>query len=200
MEDSCCKAQEKKDRGLLMGFIYGIMPHSFCIGFIIFSIIGSASLAGFFKSFMLIPYFIHALVVLSLLMATISAIFYLKRNNCLCGSGIKTKWKYLTILYGVTIFVNLFMFSYVLPALANINFNNENIGQQQLASLSLAVQIPCSGHAPLIIDELKKDNGVKSVIFETPNVFDVKYNPSQTSTQKIMDMEIFKNFPVKINN
>lgn len=197
MPEECC-GKNKSDKGFLKGVFYGIIPHSVCIGFILFSIIGSVSIAGIFKKIMMIPYFIQGLIALSIVMATISAVIYLKRNNCLCGSGIKNKWKYLTILYGLTIFTNIFMFSYVLPALANINSNSANVSSENLANLSLAVQIPCSGHAPLIIDELKKDSGVKNVIFQNPDTFNVSYDPNQTSPDKIENLDIFKTYKLKV--
>ena len=129
-------------------------------------------------------------------MATLSAFLYLKKNDCLCKQGIKSKWKYLAILYGITIFTNLFMFYGVFPTLANFNSSEINVGQ--LASLSLAVQIPCSGHAPLIIDELKKDNGIKNVNFKIPNLFNIEYDPNKTSLEKITAIEIFKTYKATI--
>jgi len=159
--------------------------------------VGAVSLTAIFKKVLLTPYFFEFLVVLSFIMATVSAIIYLKRNECLCGQGIKKKWKYLTILYGTTIFINLFMFSYVFPVLANINSKNSISLQDEVVSIT--VQIPCSGHAPLIIDELKKDPGVKNVTFELPNKFKIDYDPDQTNSQKISSMEIFKTYACSIN-
>lgn len=184
MEKSCCTK----------GVFYGLIPHVFCIGFIIFSIIGSVSAATIFKNFLVIPYFFQILVILSFLMATISAFFYLKRNNCLCWQGAKSKWRYLAILYATTIFVNLFMFYSVFPALANIDSKNYNFSGANLADLSLKVGIPCSGHAPLIIDELKKDAGIKNITFKMPDVFEIKYDSSQTSKDNIKSLNIFKTY------
>ena len=197
MADNCC-VKNTNERGLIKGFLYGLLPHSFCIGFVVFSIVGSVSAVAVFKKLMLIPYFFQFLVALSILMATFSAILYLKRNNCLCKQGIKSKWKYLTILYGITIFTNLFMFYGVFPALAS--FNSSEIDVSQLASLSLAVQIPCSGNAPLIIDELKKNGGIKNINFKMPDIFEIKYNPGQTSPEKIAEIEIFETFKATIKN
>lgn len=194
----CCKINNKnKDKGILKGILYGLVPHTFCILFVVFSIIGAVSLTAVFKKFLLIPYFFHFLIFLSFIMATISAIVYLKRNDCLCGQGIKRKWKYLTILYGITIFVNMFMFSYVFPVLANIN--SKNLVFEDTTNLSITVQIPCSGHAPLIIDELKKDPGIKNIVFSMPNKFKIDYDPKQTNPQKISSMEIFKTYTCTID-
>lgn len=195
MENNCCASDKKENKGILRGILLGILPHSFCIGFIVFSVIGVASAAAIFKKMMVVPYFLQILTLFSFIMATISAIFYLKKNDCLCLKGIKNKWKYLLVLYGVTIFTNLFMFSYVLPALANASFKNPGpLVAQNLANLSLKVEIPCSGHAPLIMDELKKDGGVKNINFENPDIFQISYDPSQTSKEKIESLDIFKTY------
>jgi len=194
MEDNCCQTNNKK--GLFNGLIYGLFPHAFCIGFIVFSVIGISTATAFFKKFLLIPHFFSFLVGISFLLATLSAVIYLRKNRCLCVAGIKNKWKYLTILYGVTILTNLLMFSVVFPALANINSQNTISQNNLLSSLSIEVQIPCSGHAPLIIDEIKKDDGVGSVWFKAPNIFEVKYNPEKTSPERIASLEIFKTFKI----
>ncbi len=199
MEDTCCKNDVRENRGFLSGLFYGIIPHSFCIGFVVFSAIGAISAATVLKNVMTIPYFVHLLVLISFLMATISAIFYLKKNCCLNRGGIKKKWRYLVILYSVTVFTNIFMFSFVLPALANINQKNYDFLEQNLSSLSLKVDIPCTGHAPIITDELKKDGGVKSVIFQAPNIFKIKYSQKETSPQKISSMEIFQTYQLEKN-
>ena len=187
MEKNCCTK----------GVLYGLLPHTFCIAFILFSVIGAVSLTAVFKKILLVPYFFEILVAFSVLMATISAIIYLKKAGCLCYSGIKNKWKYLTVLYGATIFINIFMFLFIFPVLANINSPSTISGQT--ASFSITVQIPCSGHAPLIIDELKKDSGVQKVIFKMPNKFDINYNPVITSPEKIRSLEIFNIYKCSIN-
>jgi len=194
-EKICCTATKyKPNKGILSGILYGLVPHAFCIAFILFSIIGAVAATTFLKKFLLIPYFFHFLVFISLLLATISSVIYLKRAGCLCVSGIKNKWKYITTLYSVTILINLLMFFVVFPVLANINSNNIISQEKYLANLSLAVQIPCSGHAPLIIDELKKDSGVGFVRFEMPDIFEIKYDPEKTSQEKIISLEIFKTY------
>jgi copper chaperone CopZ len=62
----------------------------------------------------------------------------------------------------------------------------------------LGVDIPCSGHAPLISDELKKIDGVSSVQFSLPNVFDVKYDSSKASKQQILSLEVFKTYKATV--
>ena len=194
----CCKQDiKKKNKGFLSAIFYGLLPHTFCIGFVVFSVIGATTATAFFKDFLLIPYFFHLLVAISFVFATISAFIYLKRNDCLCAGGIKNKWKYLASLYLITIFVNLSVFFFVFPALANMGQANIT-GLDQLSALSIKVDIPCSGHAPLIIDELKKDNGVSAVKFAMPNTFEIKYNPQKTSPERITALEIFKTYKATI--
>jgi hypothetical protein len=133
-------------------------------------------------------------VIISFVLATFSAFIYLKKTNCLCASGVKRKWKYLSILYATMIFINLALFVFVFPALANINSGGLLNTEKYSASLSIAVQIPCSGHASLIVDELLKNKGVGQVLFKLPNIFSVKYNPTQTSPEKILSADIFSTY------
>jgi len=197
-QDSCCVSPEKKQKGILSGIIYGLVPHTFCIAFILFSLIGSVTALAIFKRFLVIPYFFTFLVIASFVMATVSAFIYLKKTDCLCFSGIKRKWKYLSILYSTMIMINLALFVFVFPALANINSNNVFNKEKYNASLSMAVQIPCSGHASLIVDELKKNNGIGQVIFKMPNIFDVKYNVAEISPENIISIDIFKTYKATI--
>lgn len=191
-QKDCCQ-KDKSKNGLLRGLALGLLPHSFCIGFIIFSVVGATTFTVVFKNILLLPYFFQILVLISFIFATISAVIYLKSCDCLCRDGIKKKWKYIATLYSVTIITNLLMFFVVFPVVANLNLNN-TANVNQLASLSMKVQIPCSGHAPLIIDEIKKDNGVGAVKFNMPNTFVVNYDPAKTSPEKILSLEIFKTF------
>jgi hypothetical protein len=186
----CCNSNS----GIWPGIFYGLLPHFFCIAFILFSAIGAITITAFLKKALAIPYFFHFLVIISLVMATISAIIYLRKSDCLCVSGIRAKWKYLTILYSVTILINLSMFFVVFPVLANVNTKNFVNQENYSADLSLAVQIPCSGHAPLIIDELEKAGGIGSVEFEMPDIFKIKYDPKITSPEKITELDIFKTY------
>lgn len=194
-EKNCCAVtKDKKNKGVLAGILYGLIPHTFCIAFIIFSIIGSVVATTFLKKFLLIPYFFQLLVIVSLLLATISSAIYLKRAGCLCVAGIKKEKKYLATLYSSTLLINLLMFLVVFPVLANTNSTNTLNVAKYPASLSMAVQIPCSGHAPLIIDELKKNSGVGSVKFRLPNIFDIHYDSSITSKEEIISSEVFKTY------
>ena len=180
------------------GIFYSLIPHAFCIAFIIFSAIGAVSLTTFVKKILIIPNFFIFLIIFSVILATISALIYLRKAKYLCISGIKKKWKYLTILYSVMLIVNLFMFFVAFPAIANINSNTKINQEIYSKELTLSTQIPCSGHAPLIIDKLKKDAGIGTVVFKNPDTFKIKYNPNITSPDKIKSLKIFETFQVKI--
>ncbi|HOW60476.1 MAG TPA: hypothetical protein P5548_01945 [Candidatus Moranbacteria bacterium] len=199
-ENTCCViTKDKKSQGILSGILYGLIPHSFCIAFIIFSTVSAVAASTFLKRFLLIPNFFYFLVFVSFLLATASSAIYLKKCSCLCASGIRSKWKYITALYFSTIMVNLLMFFVVFPFLANAYQKKPVVQGESSSNLSLSVQIPCSGHATLIIDEIKKDSGVQSVEFNTPGIFKIKYDPNETSQEKIASAEIFKTYKATIN-
>ncbi|MFA5086868.1 MAG: hypothetical protein WC470_01030 [Candidatus Paceibacterota bacterium] len=193
-KDCCAPAPNKPNKGILSGVLYGLLPHSFCVAFILFSIAGSVAAAAFLKQFLLIPYFFHFLILLSLGLATLSGALYLKKTGYLSFAGAKNKWKYLTSLYSMTIAINVLMFFVVFPTLANVSSAPPANQEEYSANLSVSVQIPCSGHAPLIIDEIKKDEGVSFVTFKLPNIFEIQYNPEKTSPQKITGLEVFKTY------
>jgi hypothetical protein len=196
--DSCCDFVEKKNVGFFNGILYGVLPHTFCIAFILFSVIGSVTAVSFLKKFLIIPYFFTFLVIVSFLLATFSAFIYLRKTDCLCLSGIKRKWKYLVILYLTMILINVALFVFVFPAMANINSANVPNVKEYNANLSIVVEIPCSGHASLIVDELKKNSGVGQVIFKMPNIFNIKYDPAKTSSESIFSTEIFKTYRARL--
>jgi copper chaperone CopZ len=193
----CEKTGLKSDKkGFISGILYGLIPHTFCIAFIILTAPGATTATALLKPFLLNRYFFYILIVLSILFATISAIIYLKKNGILSFQGIKRKWRYLLILYGTTILVNLLFFMVIFPYLANLNRVQPStfIGATPLSSITLKVDIPCPGHASLIIDELKKIEGVEGVKFSFPNLFDVKYDPSKTSKEKLLSLQVFSTY------
>ena len=202
--ECCDKNNIKKEnkKGILKGILYGSAPHTFCIVFILVSIIGATTAATIFKPLLLNRYFFYILIAISFLFATISAIIYLKGNGALSPKGIKNKWKYLSVLYGTTIIVNLLFFMVIFPLAANLNFkpspaalNSQDI---QLQNLTLEVDIPCSGHAALITGELDKISGVKEIKFRLPNLFDIRYDPLETREDKIISLEVFNTYKAKI--
>lgn len=211
MKDCCQKKdtnnsnpEKEQAKGFWSGLLYGLIPHSFCIAFIVLSIVGATTATVFVGKILLIPYLFQILITISLVFATLSAVIYLKRLNLLSLTGIKKKWRYLSTLYGATILISLLFFLVIFPNLANLNFskNQPSVLSQNTAfsSVTLAVDIPCSGHAPLINGEVRKLAGVQEVNFKMPNLFTVTYDPKQTSPEQILQLEIFKSFKAKINN
>lgn len=207
-QKDCCKKKntEIKKNGFLSGLLYGVLPHTFCILFIIFTILGATVATAILKPLMLNPYFFYILIGLSFFFATISAAIYLKRGNSLSPSGARKNWKYLSVLYGTTIIVNVVLFMVIFPLMANFKSDvavadsttsqtKENSRQE---IITLEVEIPCSGHASLVTDELHKIEGVKEVKFSMPNSFDISYDPNKTSKEKIMSLEIFNTYKAKI--
>jgi len=63
----CCRSNQtgRKDKSFFQGVLYGILPHSFCIAFVILSIIGATAVATIFRKFLLLPYFFEMLIGLS---------------------------------------------------------------------------------------------------------------------------------------
>jgi copper chaperone CopZ len=60
--------------------------------------------------------------------------------------------------------------------------------------MKLKVDIPCSGHAKLISDELYAIDGVKSVKFNFPDIFEVSYDSSLVSKSQILGIDVLKEF------
>jgi len=177
-------------------------------------VFGVTFLMEYFKPLLMNPYFFHILVLISLGFATLSSTIYLRKNGLLSSTGMKRKWKYLSTMYGSTIGINLLLFLVIFPLLANVSLaqptpqpitgalvgisgTSNNDG---LSSLRLSVDIPCSGHAPLISQELKKIDGVTSVQFSFPNIFDVKYDSTKTSKQQILSLEVFKTYKATVSD
>lgn len=204
------------------GIIYGIIPHIGCIAFIITSVLGVTAATSFFKPLLLNPYFFYILIAISFIFATISALVYLKRQGFIVfnkgadgleinfsSNVMKRKWKYLSTLYGTTIGINLLLFMVIFPLMANVSISTlpttgsavavaDNGNDDGLSLLKLQVDIPCSGHAPLISGELKTINGVVGIQFNFPNIFNVKYDSTKTSKEKILSLEIFKTYKATV--
>lgn len=210
MEKDCCekKEEQKAKSGIFAGIFYGLFPHTFCILFIVFTILGITAFSAILKPFLLNQYFFYILIFLSFVLTTVSAAIYLKKIGKLSFFGIRKKWKYLLILYGVAIAVNLALFVFVFPAVANINSKkvfspaDVNINQirngDQQRKLVLKVEIPCSGHALLITEYLKKIDGVENVRFKSPNLFDVIYDNAKTNVDQILDLSVFDEYKATI--
>lgn len=184
--------QEKS--GLLQGLIYGLVPHAGCIGFIVASLVGATAAMSYFKPLLMNPYFFYILVFISLGFATASSFFYLRRNKVLSLPGIKRKWRYLSVMYGSTVGVNLLVFMVVFPLLADATV----YGVLGNASVQLQVSIPCPGHAPLIMEELRSVNGVGEIEFSYPNYFDVTYDFGKTTVEEILSLEVFDTYKATV--
>ena len=214
---SCCApVRERKHEGFLWGLFYGLVPHTFCILFVVLSVIGATAATSMLKPLLYLPYFFQIIIALSFMFATVSAAFYLRRNGLLSAAGLKAKWRYLTIMYGTTIAINLLFFMVIFPAVANINSAAsaealDSVGVAQvsstaaqpsvaLQSVTLQVRIPCPGHAPLIISELQEAKGVRRVRFQGGNLFQVTYDAGQISPKEILAQEVFKSFPAKLRS
>ena len=128
IKDCCVQVPENGEKkGFLWGILFGILPHTFCILFVLFSIIGASFGAVYFQKLFRIPHLFQYLILLSFVFASISAAIYLKRINGLSFRGIKLKWRYLTILLTTTVAVNLLIFYVVLPvALSHGNKSDNN--------------------------------------------------------------------------
>ena len=205
-QKNCCPPNNKETKGVWSGILYGLLPHTFCILFIVFTILGMTAATAVLKPLLLNAYFFYLLIALSLIFATISATIYLKHNKVLSLRGIKDKWKYLSVLYGVTIFINLILFMVIFPITANFDpevpfttaiFTAFGRGIPLLSEpgfLALRVDIPCPGHALLIVREIRTINGVEAVRFKFPNIFDVDYNPEKTSKTQVLSLDVFNTF------
>lgn len=129
----CCqpRGEVTNKKGFIWGILFGILPHTFCILFLLFSVIGATSGAIYFQKFFRIPYLFQFLVLASFVFAALSAIIYLKRLNALSLEGVKIKWRYLATLFTTTIAINLLLFYVILPSAANLkNGNNDKSSSQ----------------------------------------------------------------------
>lgn len=185
--DESCKTESKKSTsGLKSGIIAALVPHIGCILFIVLTLLGISAGAVVLKQFLMMWWAFPALIVFSFALAGISSYFYLKRNCC------ANKTKYLSILFGSVIAINALLFFVVFPWAANVSGQSSGsvVG---LSEMTISVAIPCSGHASLIIDELKKA-GVDEVVFNLPNFFVIKYDISKVDKSKILGLDVFKTY------
>jgi len=214
---------------ILKGITYGLVPHIGCIGFVVASILGVTFAAELFRPLLMSPLFFYGLIVLSMVFATISSVIYLKNNDLLSVQGIKKKTNYLLIMYGTTIGVSMLFLFVIFPMLVTSipasldaqttqnlgagtsNGENSNliatnttpslqIQTNSIRTLKLEVQIPCAGHSPLIVSELKKLNGVTSAKMLQWNTFSVTFDTTKTTKEQILAAEIFTSYPAKLIN
>jgi len=90
-------------------------------------------------------------------------------------------------LFAAVVGINLLLYLVVFPLLTNLKalrLSKGEVmvsGQTGLVTKILKVEIPCSGHAPLVVDELQRIEGVREIRFRLPNFFEVSFDSSQTS-------------------
>ena len=201
-QPTCCKSnKEYKGNNFLAGIVYGLVPHIGCIMFIIGSILGVTILMQFFKPLLMNRYIFHYLILLSLCFATISSFFYLRKHDSLSLKGIKSKKGYLIIMYGSTIGVNLILFFFIFPMLANFSLVGAAVFEgnpEDIQTFKISVNIPCPGHAPLISNELRTIEGVVDSRFSFPNNFEVNYDSSKTNIDEILNLEVFEEYSATI--
>ncbi len=98
-------------------------------------------------------------------------------------------------MYGLTIGINIFLFLFIFPLFANVSaLPITNGDKDSLETFSISVNIPCSGHAPLITDELKTIDGLYEVKFSLFNNFLITYDSSKTNKEEILSLDIFKTY------
>jgi hypothetical protein len=139
----CCNTNNKNENvnGFWSGLLYAIIPHSFCILFVVLSIIGATFATQILRQFLMLPYFMPMLIGLSLLFASISAIFYLKRINNLSWKGIVLKRNYLIILFSTTLIVNILFFNYVMPIIGGIKPINNSSAQNSATQCNIPTEV-----------------------------------------------------------
>jgi hypothetical protein len=195
--------------GWLQGLLYGLIPHTLCIAFIVLSIAGATAATSVLARLFYLPHFIEIIIGLAFLFATLSAAIYLARNGLLSRAGIRFKRSYLLTMYATTIAINLLFFWVVFPTLARVSLPTASAqavpvapvavpAGQQLASVTLEVAIPCSGHAFLVISELDKVDGVMGTVFADPNLFQVDYDASQVTLDTILAQPVFQSFAATV--
>ncbi|UCD03921.1 MAG: hypothetical protein JSW73_05285 [Candidatus Woesearchaeota archaeon] len=199
LPDCCKKVERPKGKSTLwQAIVYGLLPHTGCIAFIIVTILGVTAAVTFLKPIMMNAYFFYILIAISFIFAAISSVIYLRKCGLLSIPGVKKKKKYLTTMFSVTIFVNLLLFLIIFPALANVDtgFTGAAVAGPQ-SSITLKVDIPCPGHAPLISNELKT-LAISAVNFKFPNIFEVGYSPDAVSKQQILDLDVFDTYAATV--
>lgn len=185
----CCKPK----RGIKEGFLAGALPHIGCFAIILFAILGTTIANSFFKRFFFNYYYLPIIFALSLGIATFSAFLYIKKFS---DKSIKRHWKYLAVLYSSVIIINLLMIYLIFPYTSNISLNSNTISERSKI-LNLDFDIPCSGHAPLVISELKKVDGIENVKFISGKSFEIIYDPEKINKEQILKQDICKEFNAK---
>lgn len=194
--------KESKRKSMFQGIVYGLIPHIGCIMFVLAAILGATALIQFFKPILMNRNIFYYLILISLGFATLSSFFYLKKNKKLSWIGIKDKKRYLLIMYSSVVGINLLLFFFIFPFLANLGNGGvvSALDDNGTSFIEITSKIPCPGHAPLISDEVKTIGGVEAVEYSFPNKFKIYYNPSLISKQEILQLKVFEEFPAEVIN
>ena len=200
LPDCCKKTDVPEDKkGIWQAIAYGLLPHTGCIAFIIVTVIGATTAMTLLRPLMLNAYFFYVLIAISFIFAAIASVVYLKKHGLLSTVGAKKKWKYLTTMFGITILTNLLLFMVIFPVLANVGgvTGAAALDLESESSITLKVNIPCPGHAPLVSNDIKA-LGVSAVNFKFPNIFEIGYDPGKVSKSQILGLEIFKTYSATV--
>lgn len=193
----CCKP--RKANGFWQGLLYGLFPHAGCLAFIAASVLGMATMASVFRPLLMKSYFFYGMIALSFVFATLSAYLYLRKQGGIHNA--RHHKGYLGILYGTTLAVSLVMYFIVFPALASAS-STENVTaikpSADLQKVTLDVNIPCGGHAPLITDALKSVKGVVNIQYLPLTKFVVTYDARQITKEQIAAISMFSEYPARI--
>jgi len=103
------------------------------------------------------------------------------------------------LIFGIIALILIGVFIFAKPN-TTANVVDDSAINPNLKTIKLKVNIPCQGHAGLIIAELKEVSGVQSARFISPNIFQVDYDSNQTTESQIISINIFKEYSAKIIN
>jgi copper chaperone CopZ len=198
---SCCQPKNNdKAKGIRQGILFGLIPHAGCIAFVLASVLGLTVAASVFKPLLMKSYFFYGMIILSLVFASFSALLYLRKQG-----GVKTAKNhkgYLAILYGSTIGISALLYFVVFPLVASATLAGATgaavTNLQGMQTVTIKVAIPCEGHASLIVGELKKVSGVTNVQYIPSSTFKVYYDVSKTTKEKILNLDIFKEYKATV--
>jgi len=101
--------------------------------------------------------------------------------------------KRIHVFIGIALII-LFVISLVFSN--SISGNAVNESGPWDTEITLEVNIPCPGHASLIVGYLKQA-GVSDVEFRMPDYFDIRYDSSKLSKEQILNINIFREYSAR---
>ena len=102
----------------------------------------------------------------------------------------------------ILIILGIFLSLIVLPGCSETNKTNNNqiTGNTALfqpgsglETIKLRVNIPCPGHAFLIIDALERI-GAENINFRPPNIFIADYDTNRLTKEQILNIDLFDEY------